>query len=103
MAKDKKYSGPGKDLGTVKEVHCSGVSVTTTGAKVFIANVAKGDRIIEVDGKKQIAPKAVSSSSTSTSNKNEDKGNTQSTTSSNSNSNLEEEKEDEDKELNQGE
>lgn len=99
MAKDKKYSGPGKDLGTVKEVHCSGVSVTTTGAKVFIANVAKGDRIIEVDGKKQIAPKAVSSSSSS--NKNEDKGNTQSTTSSNSNS--EEEEEDEDKELNQGE
>ena len=98
MAKDKKYSGPGKDLGTVKEVHCSGVSVTTTGAKVFIANVAKGDRIIEVDGKKQIAPKAVSSSSSS--NKNEDKGNTQSTTTSNSNS---EEEEDEDKELNQGE
>ena len=98
MAKDKKYSGPGKELGTVKEVHCSGVSVTTTGAKVFIANVAKGDRIIEVDGKKQIAPKAVSSSSSS--NKNEDKGNTQSTTSSNSNS---EEEEDEDKELNQGE
>lgn len=98
MAKDKKYSGPGKDLGTVKEVHCSGVSVTTTGAKVFIANVAKGDRIIEVDGKQLIAPKAVSSSSTSTSNKNEDKGNTQSTTSSNSNS-----EEEDDKELNQGE
>lgn len=59
MAKDKKYTGPGTDLGTIKEVHCSGVSVTTTGAKVFIANVAKGDRIIEVDGKKQIAPKAI--------------------------------------------
>ena len=96
MAKDKKYSGPGKDLGTVKEVYCSGVSMTTTGAKIFMANVAKGDRIIEVDGKKQIAPKAVSSSSTS--NKNEDKGNTQSTTSLSSNS-----EEDEDTELNQGE
>lgn len=94
MAKDKKYSGPGKDLGTVKEVYCSGVAVTTAGTKIFMANVEKGDRIIEIEGKKQIAPKAVSS------NKNEDKGNTQSTTTSNLEIELDEE---EDIKLKQGE
>ena len=57
MAKDKNNSTGVKDLGTVKEVYCSGVSITSTGAKIFIANVSKGDRIVEEDGKKKIAPK----------------------------------------------
>lgn len=56
MAKDKKSTGI-KDLGTVKEVHCSGVAITSTGVKIFMANVTKGDRIIEEDGKRKIAPK----------------------------------------------
>lgn len=59
MAKDKKSTGI-KDLGTVKEVHCSGVAITSTGVKIFMANVTKGDRIIEEDGKRKIAPKSES-------------------------------------------
>lgn len=56
MAKDKNSAGT-KDLGTVKEVYCSGVAVTSTGVKIFMANVSKGDRIVEEDGKKKILPK----------------------------------------------
>lgn len=58
MAKKEISKDGPKDLGTVKEVYCSGVAVTTTGQKIFLANVAKGDRIIEEDGKKKVAPKA---------------------------------------------
>ena len=58
MAKDKSSSTGVKDLGTIKEVYCSGVSITSTGEKIFMKNVSKGDRIIEEDGKKKVAPKS---------------------------------------------
>lgn len=58
MAKDKSNTTGAKDLGTVKEVYCSGVSVTSKGEKIFMANVSKGDRIVEEDGKKKIVPKS---------------------------------------------
>lgn len=57
MAKKKISKDGPKDLGTVKEVYCSGVAVTTTGQKIFLANVTKGDRIVEEDGKQKVAPK----------------------------------------------
>lgn len=58
MAKDKTNSKSVKDLGVVKEVYTSGVSITSTGVKIFMANVSKGDRIVEEDGKKKIVPKS---------------------------------------------
>ena len=58
MAKKNKDEIAQKDLGTVKEVYCSGVAITTTGEKIFIQNVSKGDRIVEENGKKKIMPKS---------------------------------------------
>ena len=58
MAKKNKDENAQKDLGTVKEVYCSGVAITTTGEKIFIQNVSKGDRIVEENGKKKIMPKS---------------------------------------------
>lgn len=58
MAKDKSSSTGVKDLGTVKEIYCSGVSITSTGEKIFMTNVSKGDRIVEEDGKKKVVPKS---------------------------------------------
>lgn len=57
MAKKEISKNGPKDLGTVKEVFCSGVAITTTGQKIFLPNVAKGDRIVEEDGKKKVVPK----------------------------------------------